>query len=399
VARTLTVEQLALEAGSSVDVVHRLVQIGVLNPGSLDRFLPGDIIRVEAVQAFIDSGLRLDQIASAIEQGLFTFEFLDALYSQRAPSSGHTYEEFKRSIGRIALRLPAIYAAMGLPEPEAAAVLRTDEEEILTEFLAVWGESSDEEALTRAARLVGEPARMVSYGWVELYYESTVGGHDRTDLHLADHIEAIARTGPRTTALLPKMLLWLQQRHMQSAIDHANFEAIEQRLARQGLAPPRPDRPAAMAFADISGYTHMTLQSGDRLAVRFSERLREAALEVARQYRGKLVRLLGDGAMLHFRDPEDGVRGTTDLVRMFANADFSLHAGVHAGPMIERDGDYFGQTVNLASRVSSTAGAGEIKVTRAVVAATEGSGVRYEAAGPAVLKGLDEPIELFRVMA
>ena len=108
------------------------------------------------------------------------------------------------------------------------------------------------------------------------------------------------------------------------------------------------------------------------------------------------MKLLGDGAMLYFRDARGAVPGALELVSALGGAHLPAHAGIHAGPVVERDGDYFGRTVNIASRVSGKAGPGEVLVTEAVVLMAEGNGVSFQLAGEETLKGLEEPVRLFR---
>jgi adenylate cyclase len=75
----------------------------------------------------------------------------------------------------------------------------------------------------------------------------------------------------------------------------------------------------------------------------------------------------------------------------------ALHAGADAGPMIRRDGDYFGTVVNVASRVAAEAAAGEVLVTPEVVAAWEGNGgIRFDSLGAVALKNVAGPVDLFR---
>jgi adenylate cyclase len=61
---------------------------------------------------------------------------------------------------------------------------------------------------------------------------------------------------------------------------------------------------------------------------------------------------------------------------------------------VVQGGDYFGRTVNLAARIAGQAGAGQVLVTDEVVAAAEPDGVRFEALGPARLKGFTRPVRL-----
>ena len=75
-----------------------------------------------------------------------------------------------------------------------------------------------------------------------------------------------------------------------------------------------------------------------------------------------------------------------------------VHVGIHAGPLIVRDGDVYGHTVNVASRVGATAGPGEVVVTTEVVVwSRDLTSVTFESIGPAVLKGVTEPLALHRV--
>jgi len=62
--------------------------------------------------------------------------------------------------------------------------------------------------------------------------------------------------------------------------------------------------------------------------------------------------------------------------------------GLHAGPVLFQEGDYFGQTVNLASRIAEYARPGEVLVSQAVVDASAGAGATFTEIGPIELKGV-----------
>jgi adenylate cyclase len=71
------------------------------------------------------------------------------------------------------------------------------------------------------------------------------------------------------------------------------------------------------------------------------------------------------------------------------------HVGIAAGPIIARDGDYFGRTVNMAARIAAYAGPGQVLVTDEVVA--EGPAhVSFEEMGEVLLKGMSKPLTLHR---
>ena len=70
------------------------------------------------------------------------------------------------------------------------------------------------------------------------------------------------------------------------------------------------------------------------------------------------------------------------------------HVGLHAGSVIFQEGDYYGQTVNLASRIADYAQAGQVIVSQAVVDASAGTGLVFEDVGPVELKGVAEAVRL-----
>jgi len=107
------------------------------------------------------------------------------------------------------------------------------------------------------------------------------------------------------------------------------------------------------------------------------------------------VKWLGDGVMLHFPDRGPGVLAALDMVEgVSTEALPPAHVGIHAGPVVFREGDYFGRTVNLAARIAEYARPGEVLVSEEVVEAAEGTGARFTAIGPVELKGVAATLRL-----
>ena len=74
-----------------------------------------------------------------------------------------------------------------------------------------------------------------------------------------------------------------------------------------------------------------------------------------------------------------------------------LHAGVHVGRVVQRDGDLFGTAVNIAARIAGEARPGEVMLSRAVADAVDwDTGLEFEEAGRARLRNISAPVELFR---
>jgi adenylate cyclase len=99
--------------------------------------------------------------------------------------------------------------------------------------------------------------------------------------------------------------------------------------------------------------------------------------------------------MFYFRDPGPGVIAALDMVDGVVLAGLPpAHVGLDAGPVVFQEGDYYGQTVNVASRIAEYARAGEVLVSQAVVEASEGASVTFADLGPVELKGVPGAMHL-----
>jgi adenylate cyclase len=174
---------------------------------------------------------------------------------------------------------------------------------------------------------------------------------------------------------------------------------FERTLAAAGLYT-KLDRPPAMCFLDITGYTRITQERGDEEAASLAERLGRLVNRSSLEHGGRAVKWLGDGVMLYFRDPGPGVVAALEMVDGVTDAGLPpAHVGLHAGPVLFQEGDYFGQTVNLASRIADYARPGEVLVSQQVVDASTADGGALRGAafsdiGPVELKGISEPVHL-----
>jgi adenylate cyclase len=70
------------------------------------------------------------------------------------------------------------------------------------------------------------------------------------------------------------------------------------------------------------------------------------------------------------------------------------HVGIHSGPVVFQEGDYFGRTVNIAARIAEYARPGEVLVSQEVVEAADGIPVSFAEIGPVELKGLSGTLRL-----
>ncbi len=399
--RTYPAHEVAAEATVPEDRIAWLVSIGLLKPDERGSFTFGAIFAVKLVSALLDAGIPEATIERATEEGWLNFDGIDdRLPHQPGPRSGRTFAEFQEAAGPRASLLPAVYEILGLPKPDPSAPIPVDEEAMFERFLEGW-RLADDDALLRAARLIAEGTRATTLGWAELVDEQIAGpARDRMLRGELNRFPDEARAAFATlVGLAPQMFTWLSGRYVEQRSVESMADGFERFLASRHLAPiPEPPAPPAIVFVDLSGFTRLTEERGDETAVRTATSLQREADAAAMRHRGRLVKLLGDGAMLRFPEPTVGLGAALDLVEtMSGQGALSAHAGIHAGPVIERDRDVFGRTVNLASRIADVAQAGEVLATDAVAGAAGDGSYRFEPLEDARLKGIPEPVPLFRV--
>ena len=150
-------------------------------------------------------------------------------------------------------------------------------------------------------------------------------------------------------------------------------------------------------FCDLKDFTVYADSEGDQAAVDAIDHF----ADVVSHQRGQSFRFhkaLGDGAMLVYKEPTDAVAAGARIVDAMRDPDTpGVHASVHCGTAIVREGDYFGGAVNLAARLLNAAGRDELVATRRVLEASEGAGFAWEPAGTQRIKGITDPVEVFRL--
>ena len=172
------------------------------------------------------------------------------------------------------------------------------------------------------------------------------------------------------------------------------FEGFEATLTAAGAHTPL-DRPPAICFLDLTGYTRITEERGDEAAADLAARLARIVQRTSAQHDGRVVKWLGDGVMFRFRDPGSGVLAALEMVGQASQAGLPpAHVGLHAGPVLFQAGDFFGRTVNAAARIADYARQGEVLVSQEVVDASGGIGVEFTEIGPVELKGLAGALRL-----
>jgi adenylate cyclase len=396
-AEPLTAADLAGRAGVAEAEIGRLVGLGILvaRDGPAP-FLTIDLGKIRLAVACERAGLPMDAIAAAIRAGRLSFAFLEAApYHRWAAPSGRTYRQVSEETGVPLDVLRETLEAMGFAWTSPDEQMREDELEVVP--VVALGISSgilDRSWLARAGRAYAEGMRLAAVVETELFrsrFEEPVlasGLGQRQAMELASELAA------PFMPLVDRALMGIYRRQQELSWTEHQVENIEVALEEAG-ALARPERMPAMCFLDLTGYTRLTEERGDQAAAELAETLARLVERSARARGGTPVKWLGDGVMLHFRDPAGAVSAALAMVGQVPEAGLPpAHVGVAAGPVVVQGGDYFGRTVNLASRVAAQARAGQVLVTAPVAAATAGDGVRFTELGDLELKGFSAPVRV-----
>ena len=166
-------------------------------------------------------------------------------------------------------------------------------------------------------------------------------------------------------------------------------------------APPPGGGTRTVLFTDLVGHTEMMSRLGDergRDVLREHERITR---EVLKANGGTEVKTMGDGFMASFGSVTKAVECAVALQRAFAERErrsrSNVRVGLNAGEPIEEDGDLFGATVILASRIAAKAEGGEILVADTVRGLCSGKGFLFADRGEFVAKGFEEPVRVYEV--
>src|SRR6266550_1299780 len=158
-------------------------------------------------------------------------------------------------------------------------------------------------------------------------------------------------------------------------------------------------------IADVRGYTRFTQERGDEAAARLATRFADLAREAIETAGGTLVELRGDEALAVFDSARQALRAAADLQERLVEATvadpslpLAVGIGLDAGEAVPVDGGYRGGALNLAARLCSLAGPGEVLVSPEVAhLARKVEGLDYVERGAVRLKGLEKAVEVVAV--
>lgn len=385
----LTLAQVAARAGVSPATVRRWVEKGLV-PGYVGSWTPAAVAYVRVVARLRARGHTLRQIKRASDNGQLAVGPVENLL--RGSEARYTLEEAARATGLQPALIERIVTTFGLNGLSAEAMSEEDVE-IMKYVAAMLTAGLPLVAFLQLARVYGQALAQIADAEVRLihlYVHEPLMRDGAPSVEIAEELEALVRE------LIPFVVPLMSFVHGRFLADFVEQDMIGHMEADLADSAPEEGRlRVAIAFADLAGYSRLTVERGDEEAVGAVERFVEA-VEQTLPVDARVIKTMGDEVMVVGPDPAALTAWAVGLQSAITPGEPAPRIGLHCGEALYRDGDYYGSDVNQAARVVARAGGGEVLVTRPVVDAAAGAnGFQFDRIGEVGLKGFVEPTELF----
>ncbi|MEP6808457.1 MAG: hypothetical protein ABI978_07630, partial [Chloroflexota bacterium] len=325
----------AVRAGISLDQLNRIVELEVLGSRTGDRFTNADIRTMGVVRDLLAGGLPLDALAAEMKTGRLSLDFLDNPgFDMFAALSSQTFEELSASTGIPVEILMVIREAIGSAVPRPTDLVRDNELRIVPLIEGQLASGYSPTAVERGLRTMGESLRRTTTADADAFRRFVIAPVAQRPGVSGAEIGAVAEAAAgRTGAASDQALLAIYHGQQMHAWTANILEGFEHDLAQAGLYN-LADRPPAMCFLDITGYTRLTAERGDEAAAELAHQLGRLVQRTSVEHGGRAVKWLGDGVMFWFRDPGPGVMAALEMAAGVTDAGLPpAHVGLHAGPV------------------------------------------------------------------
>ncbi len=353
--------------------------------------IEGDVreARLELLRSLADKGVTVEEMREAVAE-----DRLALLPVERALAGEFKYtpEQVAELSGLDVDFLEREIRALGLPVAGPGEVLLTEEDlEAAKRSKAFNDAGLPEEGIIEVARVIGMSMSRLAEATQSLIGEVYLQAGD-TEHDLARRYADMAKL---MTPVLGTTMEYVFARHLRESIKQAYISETE--LTSGEL---EGSSNIAVSFADMVGFTRL----GERIEAseigELSGRLTEMASSTV-NVPVRLVKMIGDAAMLVAPDPGPLLEATLQLVETAAADEEMppLRAGVALGEAIGRAGDWYGRPVNLASRITGFARPDSVVVdapTREALGGKESERFSFSFAGKRRFKGIKDEIEVHR---
>lgn len=386
----LSAAEVARRAGIATSTLRRWDAAGLI-PREGDGWTEREVSHVRMLLGLRNRGYSMAQLKAGVDDGKLTIGFVEqADQKDGLPHRTYTYREAARELGLEVELLRRFVAAFGLPT--TTTTLSETEMMLLRHGAKVLNSGLPLVASLQIARVYGQALGQIADAEVRLVHLYV---HEPLLRDGVGNQEIAATLDGLASSLMPvasPIIDLLHQRYLQHFIEQDVVGHLEQEGAAEAR---RGEMHVAIAFADLAGFTRLTEEEGDLEAVSVVERFFEQ-VEQTLPDESRIIKTIGDEAMVVGSDPGALLEWA---VRFQDERDERPlpRIGVHSGPAIFRDGDYYGREINRAARIVTRGAGGEVIVTGTLRDAAELRDFTLQSIGSVRLKGFDQAEELFVV--
>lgn len=347
----------------------------------------------DAVDRLRELGIPEESIDRAVARGNPESAIFDAILLPGLEERTVSAAEIEAAGGTSVEQICEIIDAYGLtpPAPDQPAFTR-EEAQVFTELKAL-EEIWPVEVGVQVARVYGRLLQRIAQTELQVF---RVHVERRLRAEGGDPVAALRSVQAAFARLLPladPLIVGVHRRWVEHELAQAAVREAESGI-EGGDLPGAVE--VAFLFCDLKDFTAYADGEGDAAAVEAIDRF----TEVVTRGRGdsfRFMKSLGDGYMLTYPAAGDAVAaGARVIDGMRQDGMPGVHASVHQGVAITRDGDYFGGAVNLTARLLAAAGRDELVATAAAVE-TAGPTFAWHPAGQLKVRGMAAPVEVFRL--
>ncbi len=249
-----------------------------------------------------------------------------------------------------------LWRSLGFPQPHPGELIFTDAD--VANFAAV-SDMIDQgivspELATQMTRVIGSSIARIAQAHVDAITARRPGASSDADIDLSP----LVGSAGLLLSTIPSVLEQVWRRHLQAS--------ARRRLVRGADRDEGPG--VVVGFADLVGFTALSQQVSDEELAEVIDRFETLAYDAVTGGGGRVVKMIGDEVMFMVED----VQAAAEIALALADAsrddeDLSdVRVGLAVGPVLEREGDLFGPTVNLASRITNIAFPGTVIVSTEV---------------------------------
>jgi len=400
----LTLDELVRRLDEPTDHVHEWRSLGLIGRAQSDTFGPDDVERARLVQALRRRGIELAAIVRADRDDAFLARYVAGIGSA---SGIHSLEEAARRLGMGIDTVRRLVEAAQLTDRrellsdedvEAFAGMKVAleagfPEEVLAQLLRVYVDALGKvaEAENRLFHFyVHEPRRVQG----TRAREAVEGGGGEPSLV---PIWGAASSDRLIPLIEPAVRYFHRQAWRRALTEDAVMHLEEYTGVRKDADVPGRLR-VAIVFVDLAGFTSLTDAMGDQAGASVLERFAHIVRQATGRWDGRIVKQIGDAFMVVFPEARPAVACALEIERLVAREPqfAAVRSGIHCGPVLYREGDYVGTSVNVAARLVAEAERHQVLVTAAVRNEAGGlPNVEFVPLGRRRLRGLVDEVELF----